>query len=290
MKFVSKDCNVQNLCIKPGSLGSRFPNIGYGSEGRVYKYDEDTAIKMFDRKKYPFKLDKIKELINLKDPNFCFPTGVVYTRNNNLVGYKMDLVNNHNNYESFLELFLEYIPYGLISQEQLMMILFEIDSAIKRIHKYDYTIGDIRPKNILFDNEDKPVIIDTDSGSYKGYDYDLEYPRLLWAKKVYNKDFSKKDNDIYVWAVMFLESLLTYNSLNIKNDDYLAIELYQSKKMFDELIKRMNLDKYIKEGLREIFSDADNKPYIGDIFKDYVFDKPLINRIPSKILSLKYMR
>ncbi len=171
-----------------------------------------------------------------------------------------------------------------------MMLLFEIDLAIKRIHKYDYTIGDIRPKNILFDNEDKPVIIDTDSGSYKGYDYDLEYPRLLWAKKVYNKDFSKKDNDIYVWAVMFLESLLTYNSLNIKNDDYLAIELYQSKKMFDELIKRMNLDKYIKEGLREIFSDADNKPYIGDIFKDYVFDKPLINRIPSKILSLKYMR
>ena len=50
MKFVSKDCNVQNLCIKPCSLGSRFPNIGYGSEGRVYKYDEDTAIKMFDRK------------------------------------------------------------------------------------------------------------------------------------------------------------------------------------------------------------------------------------------------
>ena len=50
MKSVSKDCNVQNLCIKPGSLGSRFPNIGYGSEGRVYKYDEDTAIKMFDRK------------------------------------------------------------------------------------------------------------------------------------------------------------------------------------------------------------------------------------------------
>ena len=89
---------------------------------------------------------------------------------------------------------------------------------------------------------------------------------------------------------MFLESLLTYNSLNIKNDDYLAIELCQSKKMFDELIKRMNLDKYIKEGLREIFSDADNKPYIGDIFKDYVFDKPLINRISSKILSLKYMR
>ena len=46
MKFVSKDCNVQNLCIKPCSLGSRFPNIGYGSEGRVYKYDEDTWVNL----------------------------------------------------------------------------------------------------------------------------------------------------------------------------------------------------------------------------------------------------
>lgn len=70
---------------------------------------------------------------------------------------------------------------------------------------------------------------------------------------MYNKIFLKKDNDIYVWAVMFFESLLTYNSLNIKNDYYLVIELYQSKKMFDELIKKMNLDKNIKDGLRENF-------------------------------------
>ena len=60
MKFVSKDCNVHNLCIKPCSLGSRFPNIGYGSEGRVYKYDEDTAIKMFDRKNIHLNWIKLK--------------------------------------------------------------------------------------------------------------------------------------------------------------------------------------------------------------------------------------
>lgn len=165
----------------------------------------------------------------------------------------MDLINGYSNYGSFLDLFLKYIPYGLISKEQLIMILLEIDSAIKKIHKCDYTIGDIGPKNILFDKDDKPVFIDTDSVSYKGFDYDLDYPRTLWSKKVYNKIFFKKDNDIYVWAVMFFESLLTYNSLNIKNDYYLVIELYQSKKMFDELIKKMNLDKNIKDGLRENF-------------------------------------
>lgn len=97
------------------------------------------------------------------------------------------------------------------------------------------------------------MFIDTDSGSYKEFDYDLDYPRTLWFKKVYSKIFSKKDNDFYVWAVMFFESLLTYNSLNINNDYYLVMELYQSKKMFDELIKKMNLDKNIKDGLRENF-------------------------------------
>ena len=126
------------------------------------------------REKNSFKLDIIKKLINLKDPNFCFPTGIEYTKNINLIGYKMDLINGYSNYGSFLDLFLKYIPYGLISKEQLIMILLEIDSAIKRIHKCDYTIGDIGPKNILFDKDDKPVFIDTDSVSYKGFDYDLD--------------------------------------------------------------------------------------------------------------------
>lgn len=48
MRIVSNDCNVQNKCIKSSGLGSKFANIEYGSKGNVYKYDEVTAIKMFD--------------------------------------------------------------------------------------------------------------------------------------------------------------------------------------------------------------------------------------------------
>ena len=289
MKIVPENCNIPSVCVRPSSLGNKFKKIGYGSEGIVYRYNDSTAIKMFDANMLPHKLDKVLELYNLRDKNFCFPKGIVYTRNNKLVGIEMNLIKKSSEYKSFLNLFLEYIPYGKIPLSDLITILFKIDGAIQRVHSYGYTIGDLRPANILLNESNEPIFVDTDSGSYKNYDYDMKYPRIFWLRNVYKKDFSKIDNDIYVWAIMFLESLLTYNSLNKKFDDYMSIELYQSEKMFKELINRLNLEKDRKEGLRMIFSDKDNKPYIGDILSDCPLNKPLLSMPSSKILSLKYM-
>ena len=290
MNIVPKDCDIPYICIKPENLNTKFEKIGDGSEGVVYKYDESTAIKMFNPKKFPNKLDKIKELYNLYDDNFCFPTGLVFTKRDDLVGLKMDYINSSKEFDNFLELVLDHIPNGDIDIDSLYNLLFKIDSAIKRAHSYEYRIGDLRPKNILLNEFDEPIFIDTDGGSYKNYGYDIDSPRSLWANRVYNKTFSYEDSDKYVWAIIFIESLLTYNNFNRKCVPFMAIELYQNKEMLEDLVSDLSIPKEMKEGLNIIFSDADNKPYVGDIFKDYNHNKRIMSDFKERLFALKVYR
>ena len=290
MNIVSKDCNIPYVCVKPGSLNDKFEYLGDGSEGIVYKYDDYTAIKMFNPKRFPNKLNKVMELYNLKDDNFCFPKGVVFTKRDDLVGIKLDLINKSKEYESFLELFLNHIPNGTVDIETVYKILFKIDSAIRRIHKLEYRIGDLRPKNIMLNENNEPIFIDTDGGSYKDYGYDINSPRSHWANRVYKKVFSKEDSDKYVWALIFLESLLTYNNFNKKCIPFLAIELYQNKDILDDFISDLSIPKWMKNDLKVIFSDSDDKPYIGDIFENYNCEEPIMSDLSSRIFSLKYYK
>ena len=55
MNIVFKDCDIPYICVKPGNLNEKFKFLGDGSEGIVYKYDDSTAIKMFNPKKFPNK-------------------------------------------------------------------------------------------------------------------------------------------------------------------------------------------------------------------------------------------
>ena len=269
MNIVFKDCDIPYICVKPGNLNEKFKFLGDGSEGIVYKYDDSTAIKMFNPKKFPQKFDKVKELYNLRDKNFCFTKGVVFTRRDDLIGIKLDLIKKSKEYDSFLELFLDHIPNGDVDIDTVYEILFKIDAAIQRIHKLDYRIGDLRPKNIMLNEDNEPIFIDTDGGSYKNYGYDIDSPRSLWANRVYKKAFSKEDSDRYVWALMFIESLLSYNNFNKKNLPFVAIELYQNKDILEDFISDLSIPKWMKNDLNVIFSDADDKPYVKVNIKMY---------------------
>lgn len=290
MKVISDSKKNSSLYVDINLLEKKYPLIDSGSEGKVYKYNKDIAIKLFDISKMPYRLNKIKELCTLSDINFCFPIGLVHTNIDKIVGMRMALINNLNGYGSLLNLILNFVPNGDIEFEKFKEILFKIDFAIKRVHNVGYTIGDLRPKNILIDDYNEPIFIDTDSGAYKSYDYDFHYPMLDWAKNLYNHDFSYQDNDKYVWGIVFLESLLMYNSFNKRIYPFLALEMYQNKDGFEYLIKHLRISKYMKELLTIIFSDAHDKPYIGEIFKDYDFEEQLLSTYSSNVYSFKYMK
>ena len=287
MKVIPSNCSIPSISIKPGSLDIKFKNIGFGSEGKVYRYNDTTAIKMFNPQKFPNKLKKTKQLYYLRDENFCFPKGLVYTKRDDLIGIQYDFITNSKKYGGFLDFFLDHIPNGDVSIETVYNILFKIDMALQRIHKVGYTVGDLRPKNIMINEDDNPIFIDTDGGAYKDYGYDIKSPRSLWANKVYNKDFSKEDCDKYVWAIVFLESLLTYNNFNKKFVPFLAIELYQNKEVLKDLVSDLSISKEMKDGLNIIFSDADNKPYIGDVFEGFDQHNPIMSAFSERLFALK---
>lgn len=290
MQNMSNSKVIKSLYIDINLLDKIYPKIDSGSEGTVYRFNREKAIKLFNIDKIPYRLNKIKELSNLSDLNFCFPTGLVYTNNNNIVGMEMDLVNNLYGYGSLVNVILNYVPNGSIELDVIKDIMFKINDAIKRVHAFDYTIGDLRPKNILIDDNNEPIFIDTDSGAYKEYDYDFYYSMLDCAGSIYNHKFSYKDIDRYVWAVLFLETFLMYNCFNKKLYSFLALEMFQNKSSFKYLIKHLNVSKHMKELLTIIFSDADDKPYIGDIFKDYNFEEQLLSTYSSNVYALKYMK
>lgn len=135
-------------------------------------------------------------------------------------------------------------------------------------------LGDIKGNNIMIDYNENVRFVDTDNWKYNDYDFDVYPCRAYWLNNIFNKNFSLIDNDRFVFAMMILQYFI----------DGDIIILHQSDEYFKRLIDSMNVSKEIKDGLRLIFSDANEKPYIGPILKrinpeQEIISKKAIHRI-----------
>ena len=152
---------------------------------------------------------------------------------------------------------METFAYLLVLRDQRKKLEYFIkaDEAMQRIHKLGIAIGDIRENNILIDKNDNPVFIDTDNYSYFDSKYNFDDIRLHWLEMIYHKKFSKMDIDKYLYALMIMDTFSYYANL---------YEM-QSDEFFEDYISLLNVDNETKEGLRLIFSDSHDKPYIRQI-------------------------
>lgn len=242
----------------------KYPQIGCGEEGIIYKYNNKKAIKTFDnfedREKLTSKFKKIEELSRLKDKSFCFPQGLVGYLDLKKEGYYMDLVEPMKKCQNFSEL------NNLKDMKKILEYILLADKAIKRIHKNGIIIGDIKDDNIMIDKCGEIKFIDTDNYAYGDYDFDLLPCRSHWLSRTYGKDFSGKDNDIFVFTIMALQHLINKN-----------IKIYRSDDYFKQLIKYLDVSQEVKDGLRIILSDAENKPYVGKVLKKINLDGNIIS-------------
>lgn len=258
MSYIKDELNnttLSTLIIEEKKLYFEYPQIGYGDEGSIHKYNDQVAFKVFiftkDKEKLPKKFKKIELLGQLHDDAACFPIGLVGYEDRKKEGYYYDLVNKHQKYKDFWYLrFLKDI-------RQLIEYIIQADEAIQRFHKMGAIIGDIKGENILIDINGNVKFVDTDNWMYNGYDFDLEPCRATWLNKTFNKNFSLIDNDRFVFAMMALQYFV----------DGDIISSHHSDKYFKKLIEFMNVSQEVKDGLRLIFSDANEKPYIGPILK-----------------------
>ena len=84
MSYVKDDLYntaLPTLIIEEKKCYKEYPQIGFGDEASIHKYNERIAFKTFDfirdKEKLPRKFEKIELLGQLYDAAACFPVGLV---------------------------------------------------------------------------------------------------------------------------------------------------------------------------------------------------------------------
>lgn len=261
------DTSLPIIKIDSSQLYKRYKQIGFGQEAGVYQYDESTAIKIFqffkNKSRLPLKFRKIEIFGKMEDESFLFPKGLVGFETEQKEGYFCDLNLPYRPAPDFDKL------QFLKDRKKILEFIMKADKAIRRIHSKGFIIGDIKADNILINRDEEVKFCDVDNYMYGDFGFDLEPGRRGWLSRTYDgKNFSNLDNEKFVFAMMALQYFIDGTVLSIHASDY----------YFKNLIEFLDVDPVIKDGLRIIFSDAENKPYIGDVLKG--FDPE------SKIISL----
>ena len=255
--------NRNILVLDKKQIKEEYVRIGFGVEANVYNYFNRYALKIFSndfygkgkKRELNRKMKKVESLIKISDPSFCFPIDLIVDSELNKIGYYMNLLAlKMDDITQLSDLKEKY----KISKDKMSIfkILMNADRAIARIHRKGVIIGDIHGHNIIIDKNNNPRFVDTDNYKYNDYDYDVQPWRTKIYEKHYGKIYNLKDNDIFLYAILVLEFLTGNEPLY----DYMNVKDY-----FKQVLNDLNINKQIKSGLKYIFSDSMNKPYIHEI-------------------------
>ncbi|MBP5679332.1 MAG: serine/threonine protein kinase [Bacilli bacterium] len=236
--------------------------LGSGSEGNVYSYNGKYAIKVFPDyiwthngltlKKRKRKMQKVEAMMSLRDPSAAFPLGFAKVPGREPAYYMEEVRRTNRNHPKDLVDCL-HEKYDDKTEE----ILVKADAALQRIHKLGVAVGDIKENNILLRDGREPVYVDLDNAIYQGFMYDLIPDRAGCLFKIYGGSaIAHQDNDILLFALMALH-------MKTKDDRFSFRECKLS--IAEGLHQLKKDDKETKEILKCIFSDAENKPYIGKV-------------------------
>ena len=259
---------LPKIVIDKSKLYHEYPQIGFGSESSVHKYNDSIAFKTFiffpDKSKLDRKFEKIEVLGKIYDEAACFPIGLIGYKDLKKEGYYCELVTSNNS-----EKIKDFDHLGFLKDsKKILEYIIKADEAIKRFHKMGFVLGDIKGDNIMIDQRGNVKFVDTDNWKYEDYEFDLEPDRIHWLRNAFHKKCSLVDNDKYVYAMLALQFFL----------DGTIISYGQNDRYFIELIKSLNVSKGVKEGLRLILSDSVNKPYISDVIKDINVEEGIIKK------------
>ena len=260
--------NERDISINKRNLGIKYTCIGVGDEGRVFRYDDNIAFKIYHCNQYSQNkikkiYKKVCEMFEEDIDSFCFPRGFV-TQGRKVIGFFFEHVEYNEGLRDFDDL------EDCDNTSEVLNYILQADRAIQEAHEKGIIIGDIKGDNIMINQEGLIKFIDTDNYIYHDYDFNIAPSRFHWLNIMYEHNNDPIDNDIFVFSLMTL-FLLTKDPVFI---------LHHNKTLLDRTISCLDVDSEIKDGLQLIFSDAHNKPYIGDILK--LFDEDGLAKIKKK--------
>lgn len=267
--------SLPNIILRNRDMNNPYQRLGKGDEGVVRQYNTKIAFKIFTytscRMKLQRKFAKIETLAKLQDEAACFPLGLVGYENGKKEGYYMDLVDINPKYSDVNA--LKYLQ----DMKQAFEYIKKIDAAVQRFHEKGIILGDIKGNNIMIDKDGNPKFVDTDNWMYGEYGFDVRPCRSTWLRKDFGKNRSLLDNDKYIFALMIINFLRG-----------VSVPGYNTSKYLSKMIEIMNVSKEVKDGLRLIFSDAYDKPYIAEVLEKVDFEEEILSEEAIKQLKKIY--
>lgn len=247
--------NDKTIIINVNDLDTKYLRSGKGIEGIVYEYTPDKVIKILDPKEVSIEsvMNRVHYFINVKIDNVIFPEDTVLDDKGNVLGYSMKNVRT-NKYKSFFNLLecldnKEFVDYFIKAQE-----------TMKKLHDKNIFIGDFNPNNIMIDEDDNPVFIDTINYATEEFSFTFIPFSAMLFEHIFNKKIELLDNDIFMFTFLFLSYYISFDDL---------IEAVNNPDNFKNIIDKFNIRDESKKILKDIFSLNGKKNYIDDILKDF---------------------
>lgn len=203
--------------------------LGTGGEGTVYRVTAKTCAKIYT-KPSAFKEAKIKTMIakppvpltnpKCRNGRVAWPTDLLYDRpGGKFVGYLMPLIEIRNYQESEV-VFIEKLRTKKFGQrftyEHLMTAAYNFAMTVHYIHQAGHSVGDLREKNILVDQNGQVCLVDCDSfqimdTAKKRFFASETYTPGYLAPEWIGRDLSKanrRENDHFALAVWLFQMLM----------------------------------------------------------------------------------
>lgn len=222
--------------------------IGWGAEGCIYIYDDNTVIKLFGyddsaeaQIKLKNKIKKIELLSKIQIDGFVFPKAIILDKYSMPMGYSMDYV------KAAIRLYYFLKDKSLEVKVKYLILLEEL---LKKAHKENIFVGDISGDNELVNLNLELKMTDTDNYAIENLKPDV----LSSSGKLYLNKISKEIDsnfDKFIFAIFSLNIIL--NCFSLFNLDDL-----------NNKVKEANFPKELKEIYFNIFSDSKEKEYLGE--------------------------
>lgn len=134
-------------------IEQKFEHLGDGCEADVYRYNINTALKIYKENDFERKLDEktTLELMRINTKRILLPTEIIYDDQGNMIGYKKDFKENYNHA-------LNRIQGSKLSEEFSML---KEDALL--LASYGFIISDLHRDNMIYDGS----LYLTDPGSYE---------------------------------------------------------------------------------------------------------------------------
>lgn len=152
----------ENEIITLGAL------LGQGGEGSVYECDYRTGYVAKIYHKGQLNKLRLKKLLlmekkQIKYEGICWPEKMIYSPEGEPIGYIMKKIKGKSLYTLFDSAESVVEAYPNWTRQSLVSLAIGVIENIQYLHLFGILIGDLRLKNIIIDENNRPILVDIDS-------------------------------------------------------------------------------------------------------------------------------